>query len=233
MHPPQNPERIGEARVAEYCLQLLLRQGILNKPLKAVPWDVYRRLEAKVHAHFVVPGTTLTRQAAHLLFAIAYQLQAGVIVGAGTYVGYCFSWLLRDALDADAGRPPCFAIGFDVDKAANRQARSNCQVLGHEHKLIFKTCDAFVGIQSLKRKIQLLYIDVDSPEDGKRKYRTILEAALPHLAPGAVIIAHDPCVALFKDDFEAFHSFIRSQPSLTAPLILPVDECGMTITAQA
>ena len=67
----------------------------------------------------------------------------------------------------------------------------------------------------------------------KSGYAEVLEAARPKLTPGALVVAHDACVPLFAPDFERFHDVIKHDSGLLGPQILPLDECGVSVSRVA
>jgi len=164
-----------------------------------------------------------------LLFALGLAARPHNVVGVGTYVGYTFSWLLRDRSDTEAA--PFFdaAVGIDVDSQANILARRNCAVLDHGVRLGFMDADGVVAVASLEKPIDLLYLDLDDPPRGKAAYQRVLQAAYPRLQPGALVLAHDPCVKAFEQDFAAYHYYVRESGLFSGPWILPVDVCGLSV----
>ena len=217
--------------VAERCLQILAQHGAPVLKRGPVDWERFAALSAKVHAHFVIPSTTFTPMMRRLLYCIAESIGAREIVGAGTYVGYTFAWLLRDADHASIAGAPFRAQGIDVNAEANAIARRNLAALRHGDQVVITDGDAIEVVAMSDDPIDLLYIDIDSPDAGKSGYTEILKAALPRLRPRALVLAHDACVARFRADFERFESFIRSEGRLTGPWVLPVDACGLAVAA--
>ncbi|CAN0525286.1 unnamed protein product, partial [Scytosiphon promiscuus] len=90
--------------------------------------------------------------------------------------------------------------------------------------------DALKYLKNRNERIDFLYLDVDSPSSRKAIYKKLLEIALPNMNSGGLIVAHDPCVELFVDDFKSYHTYIEKSPQLTNPVILPIDSCGLSIT---
>lgn len=218
-------------QVAEHIVWLLWRQRWLSRPPQPPSWDAFLRLSDLIHRQFEVPSTTLTPMMRRLLFALAGAAQPRVIVGVGTYVGYAFSWLLGDRADVDAARLFDHAEGIDVDVEANEVARRNCQVLGHGERLRFHDGDGVAVLAGSKGPIDLLYLDVDAPGTGKRTYLDLLEASQSRLRSGALVLAHDPCVPAFRDDFRFYHAYIEESEAFDGPMVLPVDSCGLSVAS--
>lgn len=218
--------------IIDELLLVLGRAGALPVPVVPTPWDAFVLLSDLIHERFVIPSTTFTPVMRRLVFALGCVAHPSHLVGVGTYVAYTFGWLLRDRTN-EASMPHLeSAVGFDVDDQANVLARQNCSWLGHGQRVAFVDIDGCAGITADGRPIDLLYIDLDAPDCGKWGYRAVLEAALPHLNPGALILAHDPCVAKFRDDIEHYHRLVRESASLAGPWILGADECGLSVATR-
>ena len=190
-------------------------------------WDEFLSLSANVHENFEVPSTTVTPMMRRLLFAIGRAARPSSVVGVGTYVGYGFSWLLGER--SASGTVWTSGLAVDRDQDATALAASNLAHLGHEERLTCLAADGSTALAGYDREIELLFIDVDDPGSGKSLYRDILASALPVLARGAVVVAHDACVARFAGDFEKYHEFMDSTGRFTKAIVLPADECGLSV----
>lgn len=193
------------------------------------PWDSFIRLSDLVHANYHVPSTTVTPVMRRLLFALGFAARPATIVGVGTFVGYAFTWLLRDRAEAASGPQFDFGLGLDVQNDATALAISNCANLGHEERLQFRTEDGAAAVSAFRRPIDLLFLDLDDPVSGKAGYVEVLRAALPRLSPAATVLAHDPCVARFHEDFSHYHKFIESTDAFSAGCVIPIDACGLAL----
>lgn len=214
--------------IIERLLGLLRRADSLPAAVSPTPWDSFLRLSDLIHNTYEVPSTTFTPIMRRLLFALAYASQPQTIVGVGTYVGYTFSWLLRDRSDDAA---PCWemAVGIDVDSSANALARRNCNQLGHGQRLRFMDTDGEAAIANSDWMIDLLYLDLDDPATGKSGYSKVIQASLAHLRPGAIVLAHDPCVPAFRQDFESYNKLVNSCGRFRHSWTFPVDACGLSV----
>lgn len=223
---PSDPPTFED--VVEHILRLLARTGVLSRVCE-VPWDAFYRLSGLVHDAYVVPSTTMTPMMRRVLFAIGWAAAPANVVGAGTFVGYGFSWLLRNRADPAAAPFCARACGIDVDRRATGLARRNCRRLNHGRRLRFVCGDAREVMSRWADPIDLLYLDLDDPESRKRSYVDVLAAAAGHLRRNAVVLAHDASVQMFRRDFDAYHAYIRHNPRLAGPWILNVDPCGLSI----
>jgi predicted O-methyltransferase YrrM len=215
--------------IVDYILACLQRTGTLASDVVPSPWDAFLRLSDLVHGTFDVPATTLTPIMRRLLFALGLAVRPRNVVGVGTYVGYTFSWLLRDRSDDETAPFVQIAMGIDIDAQANALARRNCATLGHGEHLTFMDADGVVAVAQFQHPIDLLYLDLDAPHEGKAAYRHVLRAASSRLRSGAFVLAHDPCVAAFEEDFKAYDRYIRDSGLFSDAWVFPVDACGLSV----
>ena len=201
------------------------RLGIRN----SIRWEEYQRLRTVIENNYAVPMTACTPIMARFLFAIGDALNAKHIVGFGTYVGYCVSWLI--GLQRPDKRLVCAEL-VDIDPDANAIARVNCAALGYGDKLRVIDASAECFIDSMVEPADVIFLDVDDPQLGKHTYTDLLDKMTSRLKEGAVIIAHDPLVPRFKDNFERFHNYIKQSESYDGPWVLPLDECGISIAVR-
>lgn len=219
--------------IVDVIIERFRRADVLPPATGTTPWNAFVRLSNLIHGTYEIPDTTVTPVMRRLLFGLAVAARSVNIVGVGTYVGYPFSWLLRDRADRESvgERQWETATGIDVDEGANIVARRNCSVLGHDERLRFLTVDGVVGVSRSTPAIDLLFIDLDDQVRRKAAYRDVLEAALPQLQVGALVLAHDPCVPAFEKDFAAYHGLIRESGLFRGPWVLRVDGCGLSVAA--
>lgn len=222
------PARTFE-EIADQILVFLANAGALDLPDEPTSWEAFERLSALVHDSFEPAPTAMTPMMRRLLFALGGAAKPRRLVGIGTFTGYGFSWLVRSA--SDDGPIIEYAAGVDVDVQANRAARRNTAALGHGDRLTFIDDDGVAALARSTEPIDLLYLDADDPVRGKDIYVDLIQAALPRLEPGALIVAHDPLVPRFAADFERYHAFVRSSTHLLGPWVLPVDACGVSIAS--
>jgi predicted O-methyltransferase YrrM len=219
--------QIATSTTVETLIETLLSQLHPSLCSAVKPrWEEYEELRGVINKHFQVPSTTCTAIMSRLLFALGSCSNPRSVVGAGTYVGYCVAWILGLA---GPHRALVRADLLDVDAHANVIARANCQLLGFGEKMKIHDCSAHDFIKESRDPVDLLFIDIDCPVTAKLGYASILARFLPWLAPGALVVAHDPCVPRFRADFETFHAFARSTNKFHGPWVLPLDSCGISV----
>jgi predicted O-methyltransferase YrrM len=216
--------------VAAYAARLAEAERLLPGPVADLDAERYAAARNAIEGGFEVPATTITPLMRRFLFLVAATAGPERLYGAGTYVGFAFAWLC-------AGRA-CRAGAFhaeavDIDPEATALAARNAAGLPAGMRPTARTADAPADLAACDEPIDLLFIDVDSPDGRKALYTDILAAARPRLRPGAMILAHDPVVALFAEDFARYHAAVEAAPELRGPLVMPLDECGISLARVA
>lgn len=188
---------------------------------------LFRAAQRRIEPNFVVPATTISPAMRRFLFHLAFGSRPGHIYAAGSYVGFAFAWLIagRDARDSDfSGR------GVDIDAEATQIARRNISHLDCRADVDLAVADALEDLRSAGPATDMLFIDIDSKDGRKSAYSDILEAAMPRLSRGALILAHDPLVPVFAEDFKRYFDWIEGHPAFGPTSILPLDACGISVT---
>lgn len=211
--------------IAALSLKILKAKDIVEFDDDRIDWPAYESA-TEVISCFEVPQSTISPAMRRLLFSLAYVTRPTVVVGAGTYVGFAFSWLLAGAAPH---RSLLAAHALDIDPEASSIARRNLARLAIDFVSV-EVADAVAWLTANTAPISLLFIDIDSPDRRKAGYLDVLRAAQSSLASGAIVLAHDPCVARFAADFHTYHEYIRASELFRDPVILPIDECGLSVT---
>lgn len=190
--------------------------------------EAFHRLRERVHACFDVPQTSVTPLMARLLFAIGDGLRPRRLLVIGSYCGNTLVWLAgRAVLDDDTG---AVAIGCDVDEQACGIARSNFRRLAANHIVGIETADGHRVAAAHRQPWDLLLLDADSATDRKAVYESLLDAALPWLPPGSVVLAHDTALPLFAGDLAGYLRRTRDRSVFAASAHLAVDPCGLEMS---
>lgn len=145
-----------------------------------------------------------------LLNVLARSLKAPRILELGTSYGYSTIWL-AEAARAAGGRVTTMELqGYKQDYARDMATRA-----GLAEVIDFQTGDAVELIGALPAGIDLVLVDL-----WKDLYVPCLEAFLPKLAPGALIVA-DNMIFPPGDDARRYRDAVRSKPGITT-VLLPV-----------
>lgn len=144
-------------------------------------------------------------------------------------MGYAVAWLVGPML-AQAERSLEQAFAIDLDPDATMIARDNFQRIGLAPGVECLCDDGMRALPELGGPIDLLYLDVDSAEQGKKLYRPLLELAYPMLSEGAWVLAHDTCLEQFEKDLAPYLSMVRDTAYFKQSVSLPFDFCGLEVS---
>ncbi|WP_322922503.1 O-methyltransferase [Paenibacillus campi] len=203
------------ARLVDY--ELLASDATFD----AASFHEFKRFVAsKVH----VSSTTISKVMERLLFSISSTQTIQHIVVLGSYCGYAMLWMAAGL----QSKPDAVIDGFDINEQACELARLNMERSRLQQAHIFNK-DAYTATENYEDgSIDLLFIDVE--HHGKSDYAPLLQQWLPKLSKGAIVLAHDPLIAKFQQDFAAYHQVVTNKALFTKTLTLPIDECGVEIS---
>lgn len=171
-------------------------------------------------ARFRTHTTSFTPLCLRLLYGVGHAHRGATFVGIGSGDGLAVAALAAGALDR-AGAAPLCAVGVDINPLAVATARRNAKLLAAGGSLGFRSADGLEYLAACLDPIDVLLLDADCPVRGKAIYVDLLRAALPRLAPGAVVLAHDACTPQFNADLRQYARAVRAA-GLQGPLDVPV-----------
>ncbi|HWO75952.1 MAG TPA: class I SAM-dependent methyltransferase [Bacillus sp. (in: firmicutes)] len=172
-----------------------------------------------------VPSTTISPIMERMLFAIPSSSNVQNIVILGSYFGYAVFWLAGGMNHFNKGK----VVGFDINKEACEGARNNLKNIDLDWVEI-KSADAFTGIKEFEdSSIDLIFIDVEK-NGSKSDYALLLDTWYSKLKPGALVLAHDPVIEKFSEDFKKYYERIEDKQRFSVSVTLPIDQCGLCIS---
>ncbi|MFL6127730.1 MAG: O-methyltransferase [Mycobacteriales bacterium] len=230
MEEPPDAAELDE--LTEVLLGKLAAAGLVPAERPPFPAAAFHALDERVRAAFTVPHTTMTPLARRLLFGLAAARQARDVLVLGSFVGYAAVWVFGPALPPDPLYRADSLLACDVLGPAVDAATANFGALGAADAVRVVRSDAADLLARLDRPVDLLYLDVDSPEEGKRGYAPLLTAALPRLAPGALVLAHDVTHPFYRDDVAPYLALTRDREHFRRTATVEVDPCGLEITVR-
>lgn len=229
MHEPENPEE--QDRLAAEILDRLAKAGFLPEGDLTFPAEDFRLLADRVHAAFSVPHTTMTPLARRVLYGISAAQQPRVMVVLGTFVGYAAVWLFGPALPPNARFDAGRMIGCDIFEPALTQAKDNFEELcpgDSPVELLLE--DAHEFLDRMSEPIDLLYLDVDSQERGKRDYHDLLRRSEERLNKNALVLAHDVTHPFYVEDVADYQQAVKDKSRFRRTATLHIDPCGLEVT---
>jgi len=184
----ESPE--DEMAVVDEALAALVGAGILPH----TTYDQQKLLAHReaVRASFEVPWTAITPRMERLLYAINAVVQPRNMVAAGVFCGFTFISNAGAAVGPGAYYTAENLIGVEIRPEEAARAERNVRHIDPTGVARVLAADAIDVVAGFDRKIDLLYFDADGDRGrGKGIYLDILEAALPNLSPGAILLAHN------------------------------------------
>jgi hypothetical protein len=193
-------------------------------------WDVLHQLRERLYATFEVPATTLTPLAARVLFGLSALHRPKRLAVCGCYAGNLMAWVAGDGFGPFARYSGECALGIDVDADAITLAEGNFARAGFSPGIKVEVADAFDADRfSTDGPWDFLLIDIDVPGARKSGYARVMQQWLPHLAPGAIVVAHDVSHPVFAWDLRHYRDFVLAHGA-AASTTLPIDHCGFEVS---
>ena len=154
------------------------------------------------------------REAGELLNLLARSNKAARILELGTSYGYSTIWLAAAARDTGG-----VVISLDVADYKQAHAAAQLERAGLRDRVQFHVGDALEIIPTLEDGIDFVLLDI-----WKDLYEPCLEAFLPKLAPGALIVADNMLQpAADRTNALGYRRLARSKATLSS-ILLPVGQ---------
>jgi predicted O-methyltransferase YrrM len=221
---------VEQDRVVEQLLSRLTAAEFLPDGRSAFLAGPYRDLDQRVRATFHVPHTTMTPLARRLLFGIAVAHRPRRMVVLGSFVGYAAVWLFGPALSCYQLFAVDRLLACDIFEPAVLTARENFASLPGGDQIQVVHSDAADWLAADREPIDLLYLDVDNIERGKRDYVPLLEAALPKLTSGSLVLAHDVTHPDYIGHLDDYRALVSDRSKFRRSATIEVDPCGLEVT---
>jgi caffeoyl-CoA O-methyltransferase len=182
------------------------------------PPDYLARLDAEARAVLPFPAMLSGPVVGRLLEALVALRGAKAVLEIGTYAGSSALWMARGLAPGGRG----VTCELDPDHAAF--ARRHIAASPHADQVEVRVGPALETVAELPGPFELVFIDAD-----KTGYAAYLDAVLPKLAPGALVIADNVLRAgrVLEEASEdpgtraiqAFNTRVANDPALTATLL--------------
>ena len=227
--PAAEPDNAGELdAITVKVLSKLSDSGFFPAP-RFEP-ERFRELDGLVRRSFEVPHTTMTALTRRVMFGIAATAKPRTTVVLGSFVGYAAVWLFGPALLPEPLFQAANMVACDLFAPAIAQATRNFSAFSGHEAVDLRAQDARDLLAGFSQPIDLLYIDVDDAETGKRMYADLLNAALPSLRHGALVLAHDVTHPFYVQDVASYQSLVRDRRLFQKTATLGLDPCGLEVT---
>jgi predicted O-methyltransferase YrrM len=191
--------------------------------------DRFLAHRAAVTERFEIPWTAITPRVQRLLYAINAIAQPRHLLAAGVFCGNTF---ISNA-GAAVGPGACYTaealIGVEIKPEEAERAERNVRKIDPSGVARIVTADAVDVARDYPMPIDVLYLDADGAgSKGKGIYLEILEAALPHLHPGSLVLAHNSinCAAALTH----YLAYVRDDAHCRASLNVMIDGEGLEVS---
>lgn len=216
-----------EREVVGAALDRLVAAGVLPH----ADYDEERFLahRASVREQFEIPWTAITPRMQRLLYAINAIHRPARMLAAGVFCGNTFISNAGAAVGAGAVYTAQDLVGIEIDAGKAELAARNVRRVDPAGTARVVAADAVDFAATFEGPVDLLYLDADGdPRRGKGIYFDILQAARPHLAPGALILAHNSenCA----ERLAPYLDFVRHPDQSRGSIHVVLDPEGLEVT---
>jgi len=217
----------AEIRVVGTALDALAGAGIIGHT--GYDHDKFLAHRKAVRENFDIPWTAISPRMQRLLYAINAIHRPAVMVAVGIFCGNTF---ISNA-GAAAGPGRCYEaerlVGIEIKPEEAARAHRNVQAIDPEGRAEIVTADGILWLKEYDGTIDLLYLDADGPKGkGKSIYLDLLQAALPSLNPGGLVIAHNSINS--AADLAGYLAFVRDGEEFCACMNMYVDDQGIEVS---
>lgn len=216
-----------EVAVIDDALEAILSAGVLPH----VRYDTDKMLAHReaVKEHFDIPWTAITPRMQRLLYAVNAIHQPRVMVAVGIFCGNTFVSNAGAALGPgkcyDAGR----LVGIELREEEAARAARNAARIDREGKAEIVAADGVQWLREFEGTVDLLYLDADGGAGrGKSIYMDLLEAAMPSLGPGSLVLAHNSVNS--ADSLAEYLRHVRNTGNFAASINMVVDDQGLEVS---
>jgi caffeoyl-CoA O-methyltransferase len=192
------------------------------------PPDHLVRLDEETRATLPVPEMLSGPVVGRFLETLVFLHRPQLILEIGTYSGGSALWMVR------ALPPGGRIVTLEIDQANAAFARRHIEAAGEQDRIDLRVGPALEAIEQLDGPFDMVFIDADKPG-----YPAYLDAVLPKLAPGGVVIADNTLrggTVLEPDDeggraIAAFNDRAAGDPALVTVQLTVRD--GLTLIRKA
>lgn len=216
-----------EIAIVGEALESLKEAGIIERiGYNGDRFLAYRKFVAE---QFEIPWTAISPRMQRVIWSINAIAKPKRMVAAGCFCGNTYMCNAGAAVGPGAVYEATELIGIEID--AERAAMAAGNVAKAEAPDVAKivTADAVAWCEQDDQPIDLLYLDADGTNaNGKGIYLTILQAALPRMKPGSLVLAHNSVNC--AEQLSEYLAFVRDPQKMAASVNVIVDGEGLEVT---
>ena len=209
------------------ALDVLVEAGML--PNDNYDGDKLLAHREGVREQFDIPWTAITPRMQRLLYAINAISQPKVMVAVGIFCGNTFISNAGAAIGPGACYRAEKLVGIEIREEEADRARRNVAKFDSEGIAEILGEDGIPWLEALDATIDLLYLDADGRGGkGKSIYLDMVEAALPSMRSGSLVIAHNSVNS--AKQLADYFAFVRDAKNFRESANLIVDDQGIEVS---
>lgn len=199
-----------------------------------IPRASYDRAAFAAHREAVrgtveIPWTAITPRQERLIWALNAIRRPARMIAAGIFCGFTFICNAGAGVGPGAVYRPEDLVGVEINTEEAQRARRNVDALAPESPARIVPADAVPFVRDYRGTIDLLYLDANGDRGrGKGIYLEILEAAYEHLAPEALVLAHNSVNSAEK--LADYLAFVRDSAHMAASVNVVLDSEGLEVS---
>jgi len=176
-----------------------------------------------------IPWTAICPRMQRLIWAINAIRRPRRMVAAGVFCGFTFLCNAGAAAGPGAVYEAEDLVGVEIKPDEAARAERNVRRIDPTGCAHIVAADAVAFCRDYEGPIDLLYLDADgTAETGKGVYLDILEAALPKLSSGALVLAHNSINCASR--LSKYLSFVRGGRQLRQSVNVCLDPEGLEVS---
>jgi predicted O-methyltransferase YrrM len=219
----------AEREISSAAMGLLKQIGAIDAGA-AYSEEAFEKLRQEVRAHFKIPDTAFSPVMERLLYLLASVKRPKTILGIGIFCGYTLAWIAGASCNGGKVYQADKIYGIDIDPDAIRLSKQNFGQLEDCDPVELIVEDGRVTVERLEGPFDCIYLDTDSPEDGKGLYLDLIKALYPKLSKGGWVLAHDTTLPSFQDKLKGYLDFVRDRKLFSESISFDVDLFGLELS---
>jgi predicted O-methyltransferase YrrM len=122
-------------------------------------------------------------------------------------------------------------VGLEIRPEEADRARRNVGKISNDPAAQIIAADGIPWLRELSGRIDLLYLDADGPRGkGKSIYLDLVQAALPILGPGSLVLAHNSVNS--ASSLAGYTAYMRDRANFRETMNVVVDDQGLEVSVR-
>ncbi len=217
-----------EIAVVDAALQALVEAGVL--PTSDYEKDLFLAFRNAVKENFEIPWTAISPRVQRLIWAVNAIHQPQNLIAVGVFCGFTFISNAGAAIGPGAAFDADRVIGIEINEDDAALAQRNVSSIDPTGKGQVLAVDGVQWLRDDPEPVDLLYLDATAPgEEGKSLYLRLLQAALPRMKSGSLVLAHNSQNA--ADSLQEYLQTVRDPAQFGAGINCVLDDQGLEVSS--